>query len=387
MPLAKLALEDGTVVTGQAFGACPAERAGELVFNTSMSGYQEVLTDPSYKGQIVLMTYPLIGNYGIGAEDEESGCPQVEAFVVRELSKRASNFRANGDLDTYLKKHGIPGIQGVDTRTLTRKIRSLGAQRAVISSKDLDDRSLVAKAKASPKLDDVDLVGQVTARKAYDWAEGFDSRFAGDVAKGKGRKKAYRVVAIDYGVKRNILRHLVHQGCRVTVLPASASTQDVLKHRPDGVFLSNGPGDPARNHGAIRCVQGLMEKKVPIFGICLGHQILGLAMGGRTFKMKFGHRGANQPVKDLRNGRVEITSQNHGYAVDMDSLPKGLVELTHINLNDNTVEGFRHRKLPIYSVQYHPEASPGPHDSSYLFRDFIRLMALKPVRAVRTAKA
>ena len=375
MPLAKLALEDGTVVSGPAFGACPAERAGELVFNTSMSGYQEVLTDPSYKGQIVLMTYPLIGNYGVTAEDEESTGPQVEGFVVRELSSIASNFRAakDGNLDGYLREHGIPGIQGVDTRALTRRIRSGGAMRAVISSADLDDKSLVAKAQASPRLDDIDLVGQVTAPKPYDWTEGFASAFSADVAKAKGRKP-HRVAAIDFGIKRNILRHLVHQGCRVTVFPATAPAEEVLASRPDGIFLSNGPGDPARNRQAIACVQGLLAKRLPVFGICLGHQILGLAMGGRTFKMKFGHRGANQPVKDLRTGKVEITSQNHGYAVDIDSLPKGEVELTHVNLNDQTLEGFRHRTLPVYSVQYHPEASPGPHDSDYLFRDFIALM-------------
>ncbi len=373
MPLAKLALEDGTVVAGQAFGAFPAERLGELVFNTSMSGYQEVLTDPSYKGQIVLMTYPLIGNYGINTEDEESGAPQVEGFVIRELSAQVSNFRATSDLDAYLKHHGIPGIQGVDTRALTRKIRMGGALRAVLSSSDLDDRSLVAKAKGSPKLDDVDLVGQVTARKPYDWSEGFASAFAGDVARAQGRRP-YRVTAIDYGVKRNILRHLVHQGCKVTVFPATARVDDVLKSNPDGIFLSNGPGDPARNLEAIACVKGLLARKLPVFGICLGHQILGLALGGRTFKLKFGHRGANQPVKDLRTGKVEITSQNHGYAVDIDSLPKGEVELTHINLNDRTLEGFRHKSLPVYSVQYHPEASPGPHDSDYLFREFVQLM-------------
>lgn len=373
MPVAKLALEDGTVVAGQAFGACPAERAGELVFNTSMSGYQEILTDPSYKGQIVLMTYPLIGNYGVTPEDDESAGPQVEAFVIRELSARTSNFRAVEGLDAYLKRHGIPGIQGVDTRALTRRIREGGALRAVISSKDLDDASLVRKAKASPRLDDVDLVGQVTTPKPYDWTRGFESAQAGDVAKAKGRRP-YRVAAIDYGVKRNILRHLVHQGCEVKVFPATAGADEVLKVNPDGIFLSNGPGDPARNVKAIETVRQLMAKRLPIFGICLGHQILGLAMGGKTFKLKFGHRGGNQPVQDLRTGKVEVTSQNHGYAVDIDSLPKGEVETTHVNLNDRTLEGFRHKKLPVYSVQYHPEASPGPHDSGYLFRDFIALM-------------
>jgi len=367
---AKLALEDGTVVTGRSFGA-EGERAGEAVFNTSLMGYQEILTDPSYKGQIVVMTYPLIGNYGINTEDVESAVPCVEGFVVRELSRVRSNFRSTADLDTYLEEHGIPGIEGVDTRMLTRRIRIYGAMRAVLSTVDLDDGSLVEKARSSAQMEGRDLVKVVTPKQPYDWNEPFTSEFAPHL--GWKPKRKYRVVVMDYGCKRSILRYLVEAGCSLRGVPATATAEEVLALEPDGVFLSNGPGDPAALDYAIAAIRGLVGR-VPIFGICLGHQLLGLALGGRTFKLKFGHRGANQPVMDLQTGKVEITSQNHGFAVDPDSLNPADVELTHVNLNDRTLEGFRHRRYPLFCVQYHPESSPGPHDSTYLFPRFTALM-------------
>jgi carbamoyl-phosphate synthase small subunit len=366
---AKLALEDGAVYTGRAFGAA-GETSGEVVFNTSMTGYQEVLTDPSYTGQIVTMTYPLIGNYGITAEDEESSRPQVAGFIVRELTRIPSNFRSESNLDSYLNRYGIVGIEGIDTRSLVRRLRVRGAMMGVLSTTQLDNAALVAKARSLPGMEGRDLVKEVVPAQAYDWVKAGLAPLAQSML--AAHAGAHHVVALDYGMKWNIPRCLVQAGCKVTVLPGTASADDVLARKPDGIFLSNGPGDPAAVGYAIETVRGLLGKK-PIFGICLGHQLLGLAMGGKTFKLKFGHRGANQPVLHQRTGQVEITTQNHGFAVDIDSLSKD-VELTHINLNDRTLEGMRHTKMPLFSVQYHPEASAGPHDSSYLFEDFRKLM-------------
>ncbi len=365
---AKLALEDGTVYTGQAFGA-PGEKLGEVVFNTSMAGYQEILTDPSYKGQIVTMTYPLIGNYGTTPDDEESARVQVEGFVVRELTRLPSNFRSSQDLDGYLRDSGVTGIEGIDTRALVRRIRVRGAMNGILSTLDLDDASLVAKAQAMPSMEGRDLVREVVPPRAFEWTKGFGA-FADHAL--PARPPTKRVVAIDYGMKWNILRCLTQIGCQVTVVPGTATAEEVLRHDPDGVFLSNGPGDPAAVGYAIETVKGLIGKK-PVFGICLGHQLLGLAFGAKTFKLKFGHRGANQPVLNKLTGRVEITTQNHGFAVDASTLPGDVVP-THINLNDKTLEGLRHTKLPVFSVQYHPEAAAGPHDSRYLFEEFGKLM-------------
>jgi carbamoyl-phosphate synthase small subunit len=366
--VAKLALEDGTVYTGRSFGAA-GEAFGEAVFNTSMTGYQEVLTDPSYKGQIVTMTYPLIGNYGINADDRESGRPQVEGFVVRELTRIPSNFRSHGSLDAYLREHGVLGLEGIDTRALVRRLRVRGAMTAILSTTDLDSASLVHKARTAPNIVGRDLVREVVPSSPFPWTEGFTNPF---VTYLPARPATHHVVALDFGLKQNILRCLVQVGCRVTVLPGTASADDVLALKPDGIFLSNGPGDPAPLSYAIDTIHRLAGKR-PMFGICLGHQLLGLALGGRTFKLKFGHRGANQPVLNQRTNRVEITTQNHGFAVDMTSLPADL-EPTHVNLNDQTLEGMRHRRWPLFSVQYHPEASAGPHDSGYLFEEFRKLM-------------
>jgi carbamoyl-phosphate synthase small subunit len=366
---AKLALEDGTVFTGRSFGAT-GDTFGEVVFNTSMTGYQEVLTDPSYTGQIVTMTYPLIGNYGINAEDEESAQPQVEGFIVRELTRIPSNFRSADSLDGYLRKHNIVGLEGIDTRALVRRLRVRGAMTGVLSTALLDDRALVHKARTCPNIVGRDLVREIVPAQAFAWQEGFTSAFANELL--PGRTATHHVVALDYGMKWNIPRCLVQVGCRVTVLPGTATAEQVLACQPDGIFLSNGPGDPEPLSYAIGTLRQLIGKK-PLFGICLGHQLLGLALGAKTFKLKFGHRGANQPVLNHATGRVEITTQNHGFAVDPGTLPAD-VEPTHINLNDGTLEGMRHRKLPLFSVQYHPEASAGPHDSSYLFEEFRRLM-------------
>jgi carbamoyl-phosphate synthase small subunit len=370
--IAKLALEDGTIFTGTAFGA-EGLVDGEVCFNTSMTGYQEILTDPSYRGQIVTMTYTQIGNYGINREDVESHRPHLAGFIVRENSRLVSNFRADGDLDGYLKQWGIVGIEGIDTRALVRRLRTQGAMKGVLSSTELDDAALVARAKASLGLVGRDLVREVMPEKAVAWNEPLS-----DWAKMHGVEyptpaaDAPHVVALDYGMKWNIARHLFSMGAQVTILPGTATAADVLAQKPDGVFLSNGPGDPEPLKYAQETIRGLLGKK-PIFGICLGHQLLSLASGAKTFKLKFGHRGANQPVLNKVTGRVEITTQNHGFSVDPASLPDDL-EVTHINLNDDTIEGVRHRRVPAFSVQYHPEASAGPHDSSYLFGQFREML-------------
>ena len=366
--VAKLALEDGTVFTGRAFGAAGTAQ-GEVVFNTSMTGYQEILTDPSYKGQIVTMTYPLIGNYGINREDTESRAPHVAGFVVKELSPLHSNWRADEGLDDYLKRNTVVGIEGIDTRALTRKLRIKGAMNGVLSTELLDDAPLVARAKGVPDMSGADWVRAVKPVKEYTWDQDQGAWSLGEVARGEG----LHVVALDCGAKHNILRHLTERGVKVTVLPPDASAEEILRHKPDGLFVSNGPGDPAAVDYAIKSLRNAMGK-VPTFGICLGHQLLGLAMGATTYKLKFGHRGGNQPVKNLDTGRVEITSQNHGFAVDRKSLESMGGVVTLVNLNDDTVEGFRHKDLPLFSVQYHPEASPGPHDAAYLFDAFVEMM-------------
>jgi carbamoyl-phosphate synthase small subunit len=366
---ALLALADGTVFEGLSFGA-PGEVGGEVVFNTSMTGYQEILTDPSYRGQLVAMTYPEIGNVGVNHEDVESRRPFVEGFIVKEYWERPSNWRAQHSLAQYLQDHGIPGIQGIDTRALVRHIRTYGAQEAVISTIDLDQRSLVDKARARPGLIGRDLVKEVTCDAPYEWDESTWSLDRGYQKPEMADQRPF-VVAYDFGIKRNILRNLVRAGCRVRVTPADTPAAAVLAMHPDGIFLSNGPGDPdvGPYAGIVRDLLG----KRPIFGICLGHQIMGLALGGRTYKLKFGHRGGNQPVMDLTTHKVEITCQNHGFAVAADSL-KNIAVLTHVNLNDQTVEGLAHTDLRAFSVQYHPESSPGPHDANYLFRRFVELM-------------
>ncbi len=358
-----LVLADGGVYRGLRLGAT-GEFFGEVCFNTSMAGYQEILTDPSYAGQMVNMTYPLIGNYGVNPEDFESDRIYMGGFIVRESSRVPSNWRSSGDLEAFLESNGVVGLEGIDTRALTRRIRTRGAMEGAVSSVDLDPESLLAKLEKAPGLVGRDLVKEVTIQEPYTWEEGL----RGD--------PEFHVVAFDFGIKRNILRLLASRGCRVTVVPASATAEEVLRMSPDGVFLSNGPGDPAAVTYAIEAIRGLLGKK-PVFGICLGHQLLGLALGGRTYKLKFGHRGANQPVMFSGTGRVEITAQNHGFAVDTDSLADcrfGRVELTHWNLNDSTSEGIRCADVGAFSVQYHPEASPGPHDSRYLFDRFVDLM-------------
>jgi carbamoyl-phosphate synthase small subunit len=364
-----LALEDGSVFRGRGFGAS-ASACGEVCFNTSMTGYQEILTDPSYAGQLVVMTYPEIGNVGVNLEDVESSRPFVEGFIVKEYWRSPSNWRARQSLGDYLAAHGIPGIEGIDTRALVRLLRDKGNLNAILSTDDLDRDRLVRRAREAPSMEGQDLVGKVTCAAPYDWTEGHWTLEGGYSQPAEPGRRL--VVAYDYGIKRNILRNLVSAGCKVRVVPAATPASAVLDMRPDGVFLSNGPGDPAAVPYAAETVRQLVGK-TPIFGICLGHQILGLALGGRTYKLKFGHHGGNQPVMDLTTGKVEITSQNHGFAVDVDSLG-GRAELTHVNLNDQTVEGLSHTQLPLFSVQYHPESSPGPHDANYLFRRFVEMM-------------
>lgn len=365
---ALVALEDGTIFEGESFTG-PGEISGEIVFNTSMTGYQEVLTDPSYKGQIVTMTYPLIGNYGVNQEDMESERIHMEGFLVKEYNGVPSNFRSTGSVADFLKTYDILGVQGIDTRALTRHIRVAGAMKGVVSTLDLDPESLVKKAKESEGLVGRDLASEVTCREPYGWSEsgpGDPDVFSGLPS------KTFKVVALDFGLKYNQLRLLTEKGCVVRVVPASTSAKEILALDPDGVFLSNGPGDPAAVP-AVDTVKEILGKK-PVFGICLGHQILGRAFGGTTYKLKFGHRGVNQPVKDLATGKIEITSQNHGFCVDMDSIDPDQVELTHVNLNDGSLEGIKHKEYPAFSVQYHPENAPGPHDAVYLFDRFVDMM-------------
>ncbi len=351
-----LALEDGTIFRGSCFGT-KGERCGEVVFNTSMAGYQEILTDPSYKGQIVTMTYPLIGNYGTNSADIESAKPFVEGFVVKEYSRIPSSWRSEKSLDQYLQENNIIGVEGIDTRALTRHIRLQGAMKAVISTEDFDDKSLIKKAKESAGLIGRDLVKDVTSEQIYLYND-----------KGK-----YNVVVVDTGVKYNILRQLALHGCKVTVVPAATGANQIFDLKPDGILLANGPGDPAAVPYVVETVKELLGE-VPIFGICLGHQMLGLALGGKTYKLKFGHHGGNHPVKDVKTDKVHITVQNHGFCVDIDSLNTDQLEITHINLNDSTLEGIKHKKLPIFAVQFHPEAAPGPHDARYMFDEFVDMI-------------
>ena len=356
-----LALEDGTFFSGRSCGAA-GESGGEFVFNTAMTGYQEILTDASYAGQCVVMTYPLIGNYGITARDNESARPRLSAFVVRELCKTPSNHESIQSAGDFLRKHGIVGIEEVDTRALTLRLREKGALRGIISTLDGDKKRLVAKAKALPSMTGRNLAKVVSCEKSYTWDEGY-----------KPAEKTLHVVVMDFGVKYGILRCLAAMGCKVTVIPSWTTAEQIIKLKPDGVLLSNGPGDPEPVTDAVETIKNLLVERVPIFGICLGHQLLGLALGGKTYKLKFGHHGSNHPVKDLETGKIEITSQNHGFCVDLKTLPSS-VKTTHVNLNDGTSEGMAHTELPAFSVQHHPEASAGPHDSRYLFERFRALM-------------
>jgi carbamoyl-phosphate synthase small subunit len=381
-----LALEDGRVWRGRGFGA-RKEVVGEVVFNTSMTGYQEILTDPSYCGQIVTMTYPLIGNYGVNSQDAESRRVFAEALVVRELSRTVSNWRAETSLDDYLKSAGIPGISDIDTRSVVRHIRERGSMRGCLSTEQADERAVIARARKAPEMVGLDLASVVTCDEPYVWTDDQSYAYGSPRLLHPGVKPVaieaaeqgaaileprFHVVAYDFGLKHNSLRNMAALGCRVTVVPARTSAEEVIELKPDGIWLSNGPGDPEPLTGVVANLRRLIGR-YPVFGICLGHQLMGLAFGGRTYKLPFGHHGGNQPVKDLSTGRVEITAQNHGFAVDADSLPQDC-EVTHINLNDNTVEGLRHRSLPVYSVQYHPEAGPGPHDAAPLFDKFVEMM-------------
>lgn len=366
-----LALEDGTVFEGRGFGA-RVERCGEVVFNTAITGYQEIFTDPSYSGQIVILTYPQIGNYGTAAADSESSRAYLEGLVVREFSSIASNWRSQQQAEEFLAAQNIPVITDIDTRSLVRRLRSRGVMRGTLSSNCTDPAELVRKARESPSITGLDLATRVTTPTPYSWDTAVEACSPSERIAPAAQPR-FHVAAYDYGIKRNILRCLVHVGCRVTVVPAGTTAEDVLDLKPDGVFLSNGPGDPEPLGFQAEQVRKLIGK-APIFGICLGHQVLSLALGGKTYKLKFGHRGANHPVLNKVTGRVEITSHNHGFAVDPDSLNQNEVELTHVNLNDQTLEGLRHRSEPAFCVQYHPEAAPGPHDSYYLFDDFVKLM-------------
>jgi carbamoyl-phosphate synthase small subunit len=381
---ALLALESGRVFSGRSFGA-EGETSGEVVFNTSMAGYQEILTDPSYEGQIITMTSPHIGNYGVNEEDAESRKPFGAGLIVREISGLYSNWRARESLQAYMQRFGLVGLTDVDTRALTRHLRETGALRGVVSTRDLNPKSLIAKAKTCPNMAGADLAKVVTCEKAYQWMRegGRWVRKTIDRAPALSSNERFRVVVMDFGIKFNTLRSLAQRGCQVLVVPATSSARAILDLEPHGIMVSNGPGDPAAVTYGIEALKQLIkdlkqrkqDDRFAVMGICLGHQLLGLALGGKTFKLKFGHRGANHPVKDLTTGKIEITSQNHGFAVDAASLPAGEVELTHVNLNDNTCEGLRHKNLPIFAVQYHPEAAPGPHDASYLFDRFIKTMS------------
>ncbi|MGB5969508.1 MAG: glutamine-hydrolyzing carbamoyl-phosphate synthase small subunit [Spirulinaceae cyanobacterium] len=370
---ALLVLADGSFYQGWSFGSLHTA-IGEVVFNTGMTGYQEVLTDPSYCGQIVIFTYPELGNTGVNPEDEESSRPHVKGVIARNISRRPSNWRATQSLPDYLSENHIPGIYGLDTRALTRKIRSLGAMNGGISTEILDPEKLLRQVKAAPTMAGLNLVKEVTTKEVYEWSEVTEPNWYYGSETISEQGKPLTVVALDFGVKRNILKRLASYGCRVVVVPADTPPEEILKHNPDGIFLSNGPGDPSANTEGIETTKALLKGDKPLFGICMGHQILGLSLGGDTFKLKFGHRGLNQPAG--LEQRVEITSQNHGFAVEADSL-NAEVEITHLNLNDSTVAGLRHKKLPFFSVQYHPEASPGPHDADYLFEEFVKLMRQK----------
>jgi carbamoyl-phosphate synthase small subunit len=367
-----LALEDGRIFRGKGYGA-KGECYGEVVFNTSITGYQEIFTDPSYAGQIVVLTNPQIGNYGTNPEDNEANRPYIEGLIVREFSRVSSNWRSQQVAEEYLERFNIPVLADIDTRALVRHLRDRGVMRGVVSTIETDTEKLVEKARSIPKMDGTDLAKVVSTKQRYIWEVGERSHEPTEVVGVKDAPPQHHVVAYDFGIKQNILRKLVAERCRVTVVPAQTTAEDVLEMKPDGVFLSNGPGDPEPCTYAVNNIRGLMGR-VPVFGICLGHQLTGIALGGKTYKLKFGHHGGNHPVKQMASGKVEITAHNHNFAVDPDSLPASDVECTHFDLNDQTLEGMRHRSLPLFSVQYHPEAAPGPHDSHYLFKDFVKMM-------------